>query len=408
MRRLVLLAAVCAAAGCGKRAKPAPTPPTTPAPAAVSVGPPVTAEEADDFADDLELAVGDPPQLVKLMRLQELFDRSVTGIGLSAAQTAQAKAGAGRSVVKLAEELSAQFGTAGRYERLRVRTRDGRPSVVFRAITPDGAVNYHEYPLVRYPDGVGPSDLYVYATAEPVSAVLRRLMTRIAAELDRGLLDRLTGAERLYVDNLPRIEAMTTYRRAGRPAQVVAEFNALPAALQADKSLLVGAMSAAGQVDEPTYLRLMERFRAAHPGDPALDLMGIDYHYLRKEYPPALAALGRLDEAVGGDPYLDLIRANLLAEGGRPADARAAAERLAAWRPQEMWGYQAGMSAAVVAKDHPATLDWFKRGAAAGAMEPDLGAIRTDDAFAAFRRSPQFAELERWLAGRAAPAGGDR
>jgi hypothetical protein len=72
-----------------------------------------------------------------------------------------------------------------------------------------------------------------------------------------------------------------------------------------------------------------------------------------------------------------------------------------------MWGYQAGMSAAVVAKDHPATLDWFKRGAAAGAMEPDLGTIRTDDGFAAFRRSPQFAELERWLAGRAAP-GGDR
>jgi hypothetical protein len=266
MRRLVLMAAVCAA-GCGKQTKPAPTPPTTPpAPAAVSVGPPVTAEEADDFADDLELAVGDPQQLAKLMRLQELFDRSVTGIGLSAAQTAQAKAGAGRSVVKLAEELSAQFGTAGRYERLRVRTRDGKPSVVFRAVTPDGAINYHEYPLVRYPDGVGPSDLYIYATAEPVSAVLRRLMTRIAAELDRGLLDRLTGAERLYVDNLPRIEAMTTYRRAGRPGQVLAEFNALPAALQADKALLVGAMTAAGQADEPAYLRLIKRCGATRPG----------------------------------------------------------------------------------------------------------------------------------------------
>ena len=66
------------------------------------------------------------------------------------------------------------------------------------------------------------------------------------------------------------------------------------------------------------------------------------------------------------------------------------------------------MSVTVVAKDHPGTLAWFKRGVVAGAIASDIGFMRTDDEYAAFRRSPQFAELERWLEERAKPADPDR
>ena len=53
----------------------------------------------------------------------------------------------------LAGELSKTVGQGGNYKLLRIRTRDGRSSAVFRHLSQEVGVNYHEYLLALNPAG---------------------------------------------------------------------------------------------------------------------------------------------------------------------------------------------------------------------------------------------------------------
>src|SRR5262249_58322698 len=87
-----------------------------------------------------------------------------------------------------------------KYTFLRVRTRNGRPSVLMRLITPDPELNYQEITLARFPDGeIAAEDIYSVAAGETMSQTMRRLILMQAAELDPGMMAKVGRTEQLYV-----------------------------------------------------------------------------------------------------------------------------------------------------------------------------------------------------------------
>ena len=54
------------------------------------------------------------------------------------------------------------------------------------------------------------------------------------------------------------------------------------------------------------------RFSQAHPNDAMIDLISVDAYILRKAYDKALEAIDRVDKAIGRDPYLKVLRGNVL------------------------------------------------------------------------------------------------
>ena len=81
------------------------------------------------------------------------------------------------------------------------------------------------------------------------------------------------------------------------------------------------AIFASSKISEEKYIAAIDRFRAAHPDEACIDLIAIDSYVVKKDYQSALQAVEQLDKAVGGDPYLRMMRANIYFAANQLQDA---------------------------------------------------------------------------------------
>jgi tetratricopeptide (TPR) repeat protein len=375
------------------------------APAMVHTGAPLTEDDCKAFGEKLETAVaaGDTAEVNRLLRINDLIERSVGDLGLTASEKKSLLAGAARAGGQFADLFIKVVKEGGSYSVLRVRTADGRPRVLLRLIHGEGAVNYHEFTLVRYPDQqIAAEDIYIYVSGEPLTQTFRRIVLGFLAELNKGAVVRLTGEEQVLTKHMGDITQMTAMVRNGQNKEALAVFRKLPAEIQKNKVFQIMAVQAAGGTgDENDYLTEMERFRKNHPHDAAGDIVSIDYYLLKKNYDEMFKAIDRLDKSLGGDPYLDAMRAGGLIEAGRLKEARAAAEKAIEGAPKLPQAYWMRTTVAAKEKDHADTLACLK--ALVENAEPalDPGNLPADERFAEFVKTPQFDEFKKWVAARA-------
>jgi hypothetical protein len=226
------------------------------------------------------------------------------------------------------QQIVRQLGTGGSYRLLRVHSVDGRLRALFRLLSQDGAVNYHDFILTRRPDGtVRASDVHIFLSGELLSATLRRAYLPAAADASKGMLARLTGQESDYIKNLDRLKEISKAVAEGRDRDALKLYAGLPRSVQTDKNVLLMRLRAAQNVDEQEYAAVIAEFRSAHPGDAGLDLISLDGYFMKKQYNQVLRCLERLDTALGGDPYLDLMRANVSCELQKLDEARQLAQK---------------------------------------------------------------------------------
>jgi hypothetical protein len=319
-----LIAALAAPAvilsGCGRTdldvagttAKPAPVESSGAAPAVAetAASPPVTDEECRAFALAVENAVqgGDVAAFNALIDWDAALETATAGIKAPEGSRKGFIQGVKGSMQKeqgLVPQIVATVKGGGSYKFLHVR--------VFRLVMPDSdGVNYHDFVLARGPDGkVRAADVYIFLSGELISQTMRRMYIPAAAQDSQGLLDKLLGTEQLFMKNFPRFQQMTTEVRNGRPAEALKVFQEFPPELKKDKNILMVRLQAAQAVNDAEYSRALEDLRAAHPDDACIDMISIDYYLLKKDYPRALACIDRLDKAVGGDPYVNVMRSGL-------------------------------------------------------------------------------------------------
>jgi predicted Zn-dependent protease len=67
----------------------------------------------------------------------------------------------------------------------------------------------------------------------------------------------------------------------------------------------------------------IELCRTTYPNNPAIELLATTFYVKTKQYPLALAAVDTIDKSVGGDPYLDVTRAQIYMQ---TADSERAAQ----------------------------------------------------------------------------------
>jgi len=211
-----------------------------------------------------------------------------------------------------------------RYKPLRVRYKAGRPEVVSRVIFPvDGGVTYQELPLGRRADGaVLAVDLYRYSTGEYLSRSFRRFVLASLARTNPAVLTNLSVAEREFLHNLETDERLVECMNRGEYEEALAAFALLPTALQRERPTQLLHLRAAPKLGLHGWQKAIADARSLFPNDPAFDLqlMG-NYNQLGKR-DEALAAIDRLEKAVGGDPYLLTLRGNLHLQAGKLRLAR--------------------------------------------------------------------------------------
>ena len=377
----LVLALVVALAGCkGRDAAP---------PDLVT---PATEAEAQTYGQAVARALSgcDPDAVLSLIDIDNVARRAAAGRKVPAAARAGFVRGARQA--GFGKSLCADLGEGAVVTFLRTRDHGHGPSPLVRVLS-EGGLNYLEFEIGRVPrsDTVRAVDFHNFMAGEPVSAALGRLFEAMMVRNDPERSVRSVG-------ELKEARAKLV---AGDVAGARALHDGLPEPLRRDKSIRLFEIQIASEEEDATYLASLERFRRDFPDDPALKLMAVDRSFLRKEFEQGLAAIDQLDAEVGGDGYLDALRASALGALGRHADAIVAARRAVVAVPELQSAWWTLVTAQLAGKDHAGVAASMDAMRGRFILDLDAATIRADPLWADFAASP---EGRAWLQALAAPA----
>jgi len=253
------------------------------------------------------------------------------------------------------QQLAKLVGDGGKISLLRVRGDDQERKALLRMLLPTGAVTYNEMLLSKDATGiVRAADIYAYSSGEYFSATMRRLyVNALAAE--PSTMERLAGKENTSVESIRMFKEMAEKTAAGRNQEAVDLFKRMPADIRKEKVILVAYVSASANLGEDQYQAAIEELRKNYPNDAGIDLMLIDGYYMKKRYDEAMACIDRLDQSLGGDPYLDTLRANMLLQKGDIPSATSFAQRAAVREPKLVEAQWSLVNAALARRDFDET-----------------------------------------------------
>ncbi len=369
---------------CFVRAEPPSAPPageTTGLGGPVTVKPDYNDEELAALCKQLEDAYNatDAAAVSKCLDMNAMVDRVF--LNIAADPKLESSLRAGLTEPAMLEQFVAQLRTdtngTGGVRYLRNIVRDGQTRALFRVVGDQG-LNYHEYLPQRVGDRLVFSDIYLWIVAEDFSNTFRRIVLQEQAS-------QLGKDKQQLSPQLQANQKMQAAIKAGDFAGAIAVYDALDPKYRKDKLLQAMHVKAAGASgDQAAIIKALTEYAKLFKGDPTVDLITLDVHAYTKQYDDADAALTRIDTAIGGDPYIQFLRANNLREQNQVdqaiSTARAAIE-------QEPTLIQPGL---LLLSQYTANKDYRS---AANTMR-DLE-TRTTFVFGDLKEMPEFAEFAK-------------
>lgn len=290
-------------------------------------------------------------------------------------------------------EIRQALEAGGSYELLRVRDREGDRTAIFRLVHNGGGLNYQEFRVTKRPDGeLWADDMHVLLSGEWISETLHRSCLAVAADLDRGLIEKLTGKQSLMMKHINDIARMVQAEQQGDHFGALQIFASLPPGLQTDKNVLLVRFRAASNSDrDDLYMAAMSDVLKHLPGDPCAEFMAIDYYLMRNEFAAALASIDQVDRWVGGDGYLNVMRAGIHAANEDLEGMRRAGLAAVEGAPEMVDGYWTMINCENLAGNYDEVVRWVK---ALSQIDPhEANDFIGADGFEAFVASDAF---QRW------------
>lgn len=327
--------------------------------ASINTGAPISDDECRAFARSLEQAVAtsDAAAIQRLLNFNAILDKSLDGIDLPENTQAEFRRGAMSSAPSFANQVLSQAKT-GSYSYLRTMEADNGGRQVLLRLKAEAGLNYHRFDLIRnQAQQVVSGDVYFFSSGEYVSTTMKRLLLPLVASANRSIIDRMTGADSALMKNLPKFQQLQQAQKMGQHSRVVQLYKSLPEELRVEKYMLLIRTMSAAKVNDGEYVASMEDFKRYFPNDACLDLLLIDYYLLKKRMPECHAAIDRLDAAVGGDPFLQILHGAMFLEEGRLAEARSAMAPILTDETLASDAHVAILDVHVAAQDHKATAE---------------------------------------------------
>lgn len=395
--RILPLVAAIALPACS----PADPPPSaSPARAPALAGPSQAERLAFARAVSESFEAGDRARFDGVVDWRAVVAIATEGLGLSSIERSEIYHEVRRDLTGergFAAQLLERAKHGAHFHFLGERRRGGEDVLLFRMAPNRGdrGVAYYEYVPRRSPDGkIRAADIYVYLSGELLSQNLRQLLLPTIADRSRSVFDRLDTGEQVYVGDISRLRQAAWLLGEGKSAEALAIYRTLRPETLKHKVALIGRLRAAQAVDEKDYMDVMNQFQKLFPNDPCLDMILLDSYMLRNDYPGALKAIDRFDQAVGGDPFLDLMRASVcLLQGNSPA-AESRIRRAIEREPTLQEGHMALMRMNLERQDYGEVLARMIE--IQGKFGVRFDDIETQPRFAGFIRSPRYSEWLRY------------
>lgn len=397
---LGLVAVLC---GCHSATAPSPVG----APAASTVAPePVHQGAAVTETEALEIAArfvdvlqrGDREGLIAVFPVGELVERVLREKKLSAVVVQ-------RESQKFAEvypqKLLSAFQNGGQAvvigsPKADATDAEGTRRATLRAKAASGNVLFLELHLARKASGtVYVSDMYSLVTGERVSDTCGRLApSRLTKPADKSEKPQRDPA-------VAQVAKFQSLIQAGEHREAVALFETLPEPYKSELWYQLLAVRAAHKCDEALYQAQMESLLTRHARHPACDLAALEYFLSKKRYQDLFDGAERLQQRLGSDPYLESLCAVALAHLERLPEAITRCDKAVAREPGLEAARRRRVEISLLSGKPGETLDCLKQAMTALPSASLFEEVRQAEPYAKFRETPEFPQLEAWVAERA-------
>lgn len=357
-----------------------------------------TEADARQFAKDLEAAfeARNRDRIEELIRYFDIVDlvlRDMPNVDRAVIARVARETIGQRDMASLILRRTEDGGT---YKPLRAYQVDGQVHVLFRLISSEGDVGYHDFVLGRGPNGsIRAVDLYIPNSGELASRAIRRMVLPFLNQVPELGLDSVDAE---YRKSIPKMNLMAKALRESRFKDAIAIYEQLSANLKEEKLIMLGYVTAVINTDSigEEAFDAIEMFREKFPNDICLDFVELHHSVAKKQHLRTLAAIDRIDKAVGGDPYLNVLRANSLIELKRYDDAKSHLTQGLEAEPDLLNLYEARLALTLRTKKFDETLEWLKR--TVEACKTPIGDLTQAPEYAEFVKSPKHAEWVAWYA----------
>jgi len=375
-------------------------------PSPIAACTPVKEDEARQVAQTVTDAFNalDGAPIDAVLDLETLFGEAIHQVQLSDAERRNFMSGAVNGV-RTTNNIPARWITAlgdkGRVRLLRIRQVDGHQRAQLRMLVGDG-LNYLDLLIVRTPAGtIRVVDYQDMATGEFLSRSIASVAIPALAGITRTSLERLVqGSGNDYLESVGKVPELRKLMDEGKHQEAMERWRKLPENFRTTRAGATMRMLIAQELGEAEHLASLQEIERLFPNDPALSLVQVDANRLAKRYPQAQQAINRVDDIVGGDPYLDSLRASVFLEAGDLTAAQAAAARACEREPELIDSWWTRVSISLTADTHALTgqlLDEIKTRFGTE-FQDDLAAVAE---YARFGKSPEY---PLWLARQSKPA----
>jgi hypothetical protein len=382
---VVAAAALAVAAGLGFQSPPK----------AVKVRP-VSDDDVRTYVDGLVAAAarGDSAEINGMIDWDAILEKSTADYAAPSGFRDAFMNSARQSLLQksaLANDMISAFKNGGDLALLRPRGKSGEKSALLRLLpSKGGGVTYLEFFPVRRADGaIRAVDVYAMGNGEPFTKMFRRLYLQGV-----GVARGTAKAADEFSKGADRLEQMRQALDANKIDEARKAWDAIPQSLQNEKLCMVLYVRMCQSLGDAEYSAALAKFRKLFPNDPAADLMAVDAFVQAKEWAKALESIDRLDEAVGGDPYLNVLRSGVHVSAEKPVHARDDLKKAVAGMPDFRPAHWSRLDLDLKIKDYADALEVMK-----GLHSKFKVVFKTDLAsvplFADFAKSPQHKE---WLA----------
>ncbi len=212
--------------------------------------------------------------------------------------------------------LAGRIAGGEKYHLVRTRKILGLPTALYRHFDTKNRMGYSEF--IAGPDADGKAkilDVYQYYGNEYESDQLRRAIISEAARRDPEYAKTLTEEQRQWAQHEKEIEEIGRNFEEEHYDEVIAGYDKLPEVLRKNRHLLnfrIGAVKKQRNLCDA----LVKLYREKYPGDRGLDGAMPAYLATGDHWDEAIAAVDAFDHNLGGDPYLDALRANFQLQKG--------------------------------------------------------------------------------------------
>jgi hypothetical protein len=243
---------------------------------------------------------------------------------------------------------------------------------------------------------------------KPLSAIMAELCLPMISQISRTpmhrLLDGMDPSEDLSVI-ATAVPAIRTLMNAGKNEQAHKQFLLLPKLFQESKAGMSLLMQITQPLDENIYLGVLADIDRRFPNDSTMGMVLLDWHLLEHRFTKALDIIDHIEKEIGGDPYLNNIRAvaHSLADELTIADELSA--RVCADFPDLVDVWWIRVSITLKRKDHALTVRLLNQ--MTEKFEMTYADLTTIPDYADFVASPEY---KVWIQQQesAAPAGDEK